>query len=255
MIAILAPAKKMDFTAGGVAPGGVKKHLFPEKTEKLVSLAVSLGLDELKNRMKISDSLAEKTIREFEEFSFGENKSRLKAAALAFKGDTYKGLDADVFSDNDLAFAEERIRILSGLYGLLSPLTHIEPYRFEMGLRIEVDHFKKISDFWKESVTDELNRLLSTHKEHTLINLASAEYMAAVDKKRLGAEVIDVAFHEEKEGGLKTISTYSKKARGMMARFIVLEKIEVCSQLKHFTGEGYRFREDLSGDNRLVFVR
>lgn len=255
MIAILAPAKKMDFDSEVRIPRETEKYFSPEKTRKLVSLAISFGHDYMKKLMKISDSIAEKTCKNFEEFSFGENSDRVRPAVFAFKGDTYKGLDADSLGDEDLIFAEEHIRILSGLYGILSPLTLIEPYRFEMGLSIEVESFKKISAFWKESVTDELNRLLIRQKEKIIINLASAEYMAVVDKKRLEAEILTVVFHEKRGGALKTISTFSKKARGMMARYIVRERIEDCSRLKHFTSDGYQFEEALSNDKSFVFVR
>ncbi len=255
MLAILAPAKKMDFDSKLIAPAYVKAPLFREKTQKLVDLLASLDIEEMKTLMKISDTIAEKTCGNINDFSFGENLERLKPACFAFKGETYKGLDAESFSDDDLIFSEESLRILSGLYGILSPLTLIEPYRFEMGLRFEIDGIKKITDYWKETVTDELNRLISKKKKKQIINLASTEYMTVVDKKKLEAEIIDIVFQEKRNGQLKTISTFSKKARGMMARYIVRERIEDCNSLKNFISAGYKFEAALSNDKNYVFVR
>lgn len=255
MLALLAPAKKMDFDSELVIPDAVKKHFAPELTEKLVLLARSMNIEDVKKLMKVSDSLAESTCKNFNEFSFSDKTGRTRPAAFAFKGETYKGLSIDLLNKEDLVFAETSIRILSGLYGVLSPLTLIEPYRFEMGLRFEVGGFKKISDFWKIAVTNELNRLLKERDEKKIINLASAEYMAVINKKRLEADIVDIAFHENRDGKLKTISTFSKKARGMMAHYIIRNKITDFRQLKHFSSENYRYEERLSDENHFVFVR
>ncbi len=228
---------------------------FPDQTAHLISRVNTLDIEDLMTLMKISRPLAEENHKRFRDFSSGKDPARLRPALFALTGDVYKGLDALSFTGDDKTQAESSLRILSGLYGLLSPFTLIEPYRFEMGLKININGFKKTSDFWKSSVTDELNRQLDQRNDKHIIDLASAEYMAAIDKKKLKGRIIDVVFRENKDGKLKTIAIYSKRARGLMARFIVKEKVEAPEALKAFNTEGYCFNDSLSDDQTFIFIR
>ncbi len=255
MIALLAPSKTMDFDSEPVTPDQVKEPLFKDKTGELVNLIKNYDVEALMALMKVSKKIGEENFIRFKNFSSGSNSENQRVSIYALKGDTYKGLDAKSFNKKELFRADDNLRILSGLYGIFSPLTLIEPYRLEMGLKVDISGVKKISDFWKESVTEELNNLLSKREEKVIIDLASAEYMASVDKKRVDGNIIDIVFRENRDGKLKTIAVYSKKARGMMANFIVKQQIKKPNDLKEFNSEGYRFDGNLSNTNSFVFVR
>ena len=252
MIAVLAPSKTMDFTSDIKRLKLEKQPLFKEKTASLVNHLKSKSIEDLMELMKISKNIAEENYHRYRDFSFGTISERQRPAIFALQGDVYKGLNAVSFNEREIIVAEASIRILSGLYGILSPLTLIEPYRFEMGLKF---NGIKASGYWKDSVTEELNRLLAKSKNRIIINLASAEYMAAIDKKKLDGKIIDIVFRENRNGQLKTIAIFAKRARGMMARYIVKEKIESPEELKAFNHEGYCYEDSLSKENSLVFLR
>lgn len=255
MIAILAPAKKMNFDLPALNLNGEKQPLFMEKTQSIIDRISSLDKTDISTLMKVSPAIAEETHKKFADFSSGLETKRLRSSIFVFKGETYKGLDAERLSTEDIFYSENKLRILSGLYGILSPLTLIEPYRFEMGLKFDLDGHKKISDFWKTMVSKELNRLLQKNDEKFIIDLASTEYTAAVDKKGIKGSIVDIVFREERNGTLKSISTFSKKARGMMARYIVQERIEKHENLKNFKKDNYCFDSGLSNSSCFVFVR
>ncbi len=255
MIALLAPSKTMDFDSEIISPQHVRKPLFKDKTDELVNQLKRLNVQEVMTLMKVNQKIAQQNHDRFQNFSSGSLIENQRAAILALTGDTYKGLDALSFNQEDLLTAENCLRILSGLYGILSPLTLIEPYRLEMGLKMQINDYQVVSSFWKEPVTEELNRLLPYKKEKSIINLASAEYLAAVDKKRLNGNIIDIIFRENRDGKLKTIAIFAKKARGMMARYIVKKQIKSPDCLKSFKSDGYTFDQTLSDNNRFVFVR
>lgn len=254
MLAVLAPSKNMDFQSKRLQEGRHVLPLFQEHTDILVRYFASLDKESIRELMKISPAIAEQTHTWFTEFSSGEKKDRVQSAIFSYTGGTYKGLCADAYTQGDLTFAEDHLRILSGLYGLVSPLTSIEPYRLEMGLKLSSIYTGRLSGYWKKVVTEELNHSFSQRKNKTLLNLASAEYMAAIDKKHLNATVLNVVFKQERDKKLKTIGTLAKKARGMMASFLVKERIREPETLKQFDEDGYVFQPGLSDRETYVFV-
>lgn len=254
MIAILAPAKKMDFQSTCLQSGHEVDPLFQEQTDVLVRHFTSMDKESIRMMMNVSPAIAGQTYTWFTEFSSGKKKDRTRPAMFAYKGDTYKGLSAETFTQDDLVFAEDHLRILSGLYGLLTPSARIEPYRLEMGLKLPSIYNGRLSGFWKKAVTDELNHSFSQRTNKTLVNLASAEYLAAIDKKQLNATILNVVFKQKRDHKLKTIGTLAKKARGMMASFLVKERITEPQTLKQFDQDGYVFQPGLSDMNIYVFV-
>ncbi len=174
---------------------------------------------------------------------------------MAFKGDVYLGLDAPTLNKNDLKFTQKHLRILSGLYGLLRPLDLMQAYRLEMGTKLQNERGRNLYEFWDTRVTDKLNEELSAHKSQTLINLASNEYFKVVKPKTLDADIITPAFKERKNGEYKMIGIYAKKARGLMSRYIIKNRIDTPEALKDFDLEDYGYNESLSTENNWVFTR
>ncbi len=250
MITILAPAKRMEAGAP-VWAANMERPFFEERTRELVAVLRGGSTDEMGALMKVSDGLAAGTVERFRSFSFGAMGTT--PALFAYRGDAYQGLDAESLSPEAVAWAVGRLRILSGLYGALSPLTGVEPYRLEMGLLLP--GFGVLSRWWKEAVTDHLMGLMAS--DGVLLNLASGEYAKAVDKKRLSSRgrFVDVAFKEKKGDALKTVAIHAKRARGAMARWVIENRVECVDDVTGFDVNGYRFEEALSTENSLFFVR
>ena len=206
--------------------------------------------------MSISDSLADLNVQRYQEW---EGKSviseRSRQAIFAFTGDVYQGLDADTLSKTALAYAQNHLLILSGLYGALRPLDVIEPYRLEMGTDLKVGKPNNLYQFWKDKPTELINQQLKNHKEKAIINLASNEYFKVVNQKKLDGEVISPQFKDAKNGTYKIISFFAKKARGLMSRYIIENEIAHVDDLKGFDTDGYRFNQELSSDRTPVFTR
>jgi cytoplasmic iron level regulating protein YaaA (DUF328/UPF0246 family) len=205
--------------------------------------------------MKISDNLAIENERRYQNYDPDFKHNEAKQALMVFKGHVYQGIGADDFDESDLEFAQDHLRILSGLYGLLRPLDLMQPYRLEMGTKLPNKKGKDLYAFWDDEITQLLNDDLSQHKNEVLINLASKEYFKSVKPKQLQGKVINIEFKELRDGGYKIISVYAKMARGLMARYAIKNKIEDPEQLKQFGEEGYAFMPDLSDENNWVFVR
>jgi len=205
--------------------------------------------------MHISDKLASLNHGRYQEFSSRYTDNNSKAAIYAFKGDVYIGLDAETLSKADLTFAEKHLRILSGLYGCLRPMDKMQPYRLEMGTALKNPRGKNLYDFWREPLTKDINKTLKKNGNDLIVNLASKEYFSALDKKGLKGELIDIGFKEYRDGKLKFISFNAKKARGMMARYIIQERITTKEGLKGFNADGYGYDEELSSDKEFLFVR
>lgn len=254
MIAVLSPAKKLDESP-------VDRDL-PTTTPELVDdiktlhqTAKNLSKEALQSLMKLSDNLTDLNYDRFQSMEFPFTEENAKPAALLFAGDTYSGLDAPSMSKEDLMYAQDHVRILSGLYGLLRPLDLMQPYRLEMGTRLKNDRGKNLYEFWGSKLTEELNKALATHRDKSIVRVASNEYFSAIQPDELDGKVIDITFQEMRDGELKQISFYAKKARGMMARFIVTHRIEDVEALKSFDDERYQFQDYLSSDTELVFTR
>jgi len=253
MLFVLSPAKTLDFTPAEQAVEGTRPQ-FAHETKSLVRIARKLKSADLRRLMDISEALAELNVARFKAFAFEGTPSDVPAA-FAFAGDVYEGLDARTLPSEDLAWSQDRLRILSGLYGILRPLDLIQPYRLEMGVRLSTDRGATLYDFWGDRVATALNKAAHGHADPTLVNLASQEYFGAVDAKALKLPVLTCAFREEKGGELRMVSFYAKIARGLMARFAVENRIERREDLKAFNTAGYRFSPQLSSEREWVFTR
>jgi len=254
MLLVISPAKKLDFAS----PLPTNKYTQPtllKHSEALMQTCVTLSPDQIASLMKLSDKLAGLNAARFGEWSLPFTPENSRQAVLAFNGDVYSGLDANSFSDDDFEFAQQHFRILSGLYGLLKPLDLMQAYRLEMGTKLDNVRGANLYQFWGDIITDELNKALIAQGDNVLINLASTEYFKSVKKKSLNATIITPQFKDWKNGQYKMISFFAKKARGLMARYIIQNKLTDAEQLKNFDSAGYQFSEALTQGNDLVFTR
>ena len=253
MISIVSPAKKLDFETE-IEIQGTHSPKFLEKSKVLIKRMKEFSSTEIGNLMKLSSTLSELNFKRYHSFKTPFTLKNSKPAIFAFKGDTYVGLNVDSFSKADLLYAEKSFRILSGLYGILSPLDLIQPYRLEMGTRFQINNeTKNLYHFWKNSITVEIEKLLGS--KNFLINLASNEYFSVVDTKNFEKRVVTPIFKIEKGGELKSVGMMSKRARGMMAAYIIKNKINDPLGLNYFNEDGYQYRASLSTLEGPVFTK
>ena len=255
MITVISPSKTQDFSSNGVPHHHTQPH-FLDQSRMLVKELRKHSAGDLKSLMEVSDKIAGLNYERYKQFSPPFSPENAKQALFAFKGDVYTGIDLENYTEKELNFAQDHLRILSGLYGLLRPLDLIQPYRLEMKIKLKNPKGKDLYAFWGNSLTEELNKALAPGSaKPVLINLASNEYFKAIQKKGLEAEIITPVFKEFKNGKYSIIAIYAKKARGMMTDFIIKNKIKNPEKLKTFGEEGYEFSEQHSLNNELVFIR
>lgn len=254
MLTVLSPAKTLDYESPSITDQ-MSTPQFMDQSALLVDDARTLAPDDIRSLMGVSEAIASLNHERFMNWAPESTTANAKQAILAFKGDVYTGLEAETMSTNDLEFAQAHLRILSGLYGLLRPLDLMQPYRLEMGLKFSNQRGKNLYEFWGERITDAINADLSSAGTETLVNLASNEYFKAVKTKSLNADIITPQFKDLKNGQYKMISFFAKKARGVMARYIIDNQLTDPDQLKSFTGSGYYFSAEQSSGNNLVFLR
>ncbi|MBT6882562.1 MAG: peroxide stress protein YaaA [Rhodospirillaceae bacterium] len=254
MLTLLSPAKKMnmDPTETGVP---VTQPRLRKDTKELATVAKTQTAKDLKRLMHISDKLAEMNFERFQAFHLDNKSNSAKPAGLAFDGDVYWGLEADNLSEDTLSYAQDHLRILSGLYGVLRPMDAIQPYRLEMGTRMANGRGKSLYDFWGARISDRLNEDLAGHADATVVNLASNEYFKAVDTHALGRTVIGAKFLNVKDGEARSLMYYAKHARGAMARWIMENRVDRADGLKEFNAGGYALDATASTDSELVFSR
>jgi len=252
MLIVLSPAKSLDFTPPPETLPATRPELI-EETARLAVTARRLKASDLRRLMGISDKLATLNRERFQAFD-PESEVGVQAA-LAFAGDVYQGLDARSLDAGALGWAQERVRILSGLYGVLRPLDRIQPYRLEMGVRLKTRRGDSLYDFWGERIAKALRAATDGHDDPSVVNLASQEYFGAVDVRALKRPVIEVRFLEEKDGQARVISFFAKKARGMMARWAIERRADRAEALKGFDAGGYRFQPAASTDGVWTFSR
>ena len=253
MLMIISPAKTLDYES----PLATETHTQPDFLDdacELIDQLKELEPHQVSNLMSISDKLGQLNAERFQCWHTPFTPDNARQAVLAFKGDVYTGLDAESFSNEDFSFAQKHLRILSGLYGLLKPLDLMQPYRLEMGTRFENTRGKDLYAFWGSKITDALNQLLASD-DKVLVNLASNEYFKSVQKKHLDARLVTPQFKDWKNGQYKMISFYAKKARGLMCRYAIQNRITQADDLKGFNLDGYYFSEDQSDKNNWVFLR
>ena len=250
---LISPAKSLDFESK-IPTNDSSKIPFLEQTKELSQKMDLKSKDDLKKLMNISDQLAELNYQRFQDFSFPFTKENARQAVYSFSGDVYKGLDVYTLPEEHIDSMQNSLRILSGLYGLIKPLDLIQPYRLEMGTSLKVNSSNNLYEFWGSSITDYLNQEMG--KEEILVNLASKEYFKAVQSKNLQASLVTPIFKDYKNGKLKIISFFAKKARGQMARYILDNGIETLNELKGFDIDGYGFSAEYTlNENEPVFVR
>ncbi len=254
MLALISPAKKLDFETNA----SIDTHTQPillDRAEKLAARARQLSRAALARTMKLSDALTELNYQRFQAFKTPFSLANAKQAALVFNGDTYVGLDAKTLSEEDLIFAQDHLRILSGLYGLLRPLDLIQPYRLEMGAKFQPPQAANLYDFWGDSLNDEINTIAAAQSHTCVVNCASNEYFKAIKPKNLTVPVITPVFKEVKDNQARVIGLFAKQARGMMARHIIVNRLSNCEDLKSFKSGGYTYRKALSDEFSWVFTR
>ena len=253
MIAVVSPAKNLDFYSKHDVQATMPRLL--DCADELINVMKTKSVDEVQELMGISKSLAELNVGRYQAYEHDHTTDNSRPAILAFDGDVYQGLRAETFDTEKFEFAQNHLRILSGLYGLLRPLDLIQPYRLEMGTKLVFDDYKTLYDYWDHTILNMLLEDLKTQGDDIIVNLASNEYFKSINKKDLPARVIDVEFKDWKGDKYKIISFYAKKARGLMSRYIIENSINEPSQLKGFDYKGYYFDPADSTDNKFVFKR
>ena len=254
MLTLLSPAKKLNMAP--VETGvPITQPRLRDDTHELAIVAKTQTADDLKRLMHISDNLATMNFERFQAFNLNNKSNSAKPAGLAFDGDVYWGLEADSLSEDTLSYAQDHLRILSGLYGVLRPMDAIQPYRLEMGTKMLNGRGKSLYDFWGARIADRLNADLTDHADTTVVNLASNEYFKAVDADALGQTVIGAKFLNVKDGEARSLMYYAKQARGAMARWIMENRVDKANGLKDFNSGGYAFDAAASTPRELVFSR
>ena len=253
MLMVISPAKTLDYDSP-LATTKASQPDFLDDACELVDQLKTLEPHDISNLMGVSDKLGQLNAERFRRWQTPFTQDNARQAVFAFKGDVYTGLDAESFSAKEFEIAQKRLRILSGLYGVLKPLDLMQPYRLEMGTKLENNRGKDLYAFWGNKITDELNRLLKAD-DGVLVNLASNEYFRSIRKKELDARLITPQFKDWKNGQYKMISFYAKKARGLMCRYAIQNNITRADDLKGFDLEGYRFSDEQSDANNWVFLR
>ena len=254
MLLVISPAKTLDYDTPPVtARFTLPQHL--DHAQELIGQLRQMSPQQIGELMHLSDKLAALNVARYGSWHPDFTPANAKQALLAFKGDVYTGLAAEDFSEDDFDFAQQHLRMLSGLYGGLRPLDLMQPYRLEMGTRLTNARGANLYDFWGERISGWLNEALAAQGDDILLNLASNEYFSAVKRKALKARVIDTEFKDLKNGQYKIISFYAKKARGLMARYVIKERLTNPDGLKDFNYQGYRYSAEHSKTDSLVFLR
>jgi len=249
---LLSPAKSLDFKSK--LPTERSSNIcFEKEAEYLNSILKSKSPVELSDLMSISSKIANLNYERNHDWSLPFTKKNARQAVYAFSGDVYRGLNAYTIETKKVDFLQNTVRIISGLYGLIKPLDLIQPYRLEMGTKLAFDSNKNLYDFWRKKITEQLNSEL--YENEPVLNLASNEYFKAIDNKVIKSNIYSANFKQFKNGEFKTIAIFSKKARGMMTRFIIDNDINDINDIKSFNYDGYMFHKELSKDKELIFTR
>ena len=257
MLFLLSPAKSLDYdtpTPPDLAPA-LTRPQFLDDTAALIDILRTKSVADVQGLMDLSEPLARLNVERYQAWRPRFTEHNSKPAVLAFNGDVYDGLDAKTLSADDLAWAQQHVRMLSGLYGILRPLDRMQPYRLEMGTRLATPAGASLYDHWGDRLALHLNKLAKGQKAPVIVNLASQEYFRAADRKVLKPRVVDCQFEDWKNGEYKIISFFAKRARGLMARYAIQNRLETPEGLKGFDLDGYRLSPEASSPERLVFRR
>jgi len=254
MLITLSPSKGQDFETASLS----KKYSKPtdlKDSELLIKELRKIKSKKLQEMMTISENIATLNVDRFKKFNTPFTTKNAKQAIFAFKGDVYGGFELDSFNDDDYAYAQDHLRILSGLYGCLRPMDLIQPYRLEMKTKLKNDRGENLYQFWDDRITKSINKELKKQKEAVLVNLASNEYFKSVKPKLLEGRLLNISFKETKAGKTRVVAIFAKRARGMMADYIIRNRIEKVEDLKRFKLGGYDFNEAMSDDKQWTFER
>ncbi len=254
MLIVISPAKSLDFKTLPKTQHYTMPDML-EESEKLVGRLRKMKPKDLSDLMGISANLGQLNYERYQTWSLPFTPENAKQAVLAFNGDVYQGLDANSLDEDQLLLLQDKLRILSGLYGVLRPLDLVQPYRLEMGAKLKYQRSEDLYAFWKNKITTSVKDAITESGSNVLLNLASNEYYKSIDSKKLGAEIVTPAFKDLKNGKYKMISFYAKKARGLMTRFVVENDIKKVEDLQAFDSEGYVFNPRLSKAGAPVFTR
>ena len=254
MLALISPAKTLDYETALPTDTYTQPRLL-QQSQQLIDVCRKLSATEIASLMSVSEKIASLNVERFRDWNADFDFSNARQAMFAFKGDVYTGLDAYDLDDQEINFAQQHLRIFSGLYGLLRPLDLMMPYRLEMGTKLNNTRGHNLYEFWGDIITDQINQDLANIDAKVLINLASDEYYKSVNEKKIQGEIIKPVFLDQKNGKYKVISFYAKKARGLMARYIIKNKLSQVEQLKAFNSDGYYFDTESSSEKELVFKR
>jgi cytoplasmic iron level regulating protein YaaA (DUF328/UPF0246 family) len=254
MITILSPSKTLDYDTPPQTPEFTEPQ-FLQDSEKLVDILKDYDVEGLGELMDISEKLSTLNVDRYQEWETPFTPGNAKQALMAFKGDVYRDFAFDQYSDADFQFAQDHVRILSGLYGVLRPLDLMQPYRLEMGTKLENPRGKDLYEFWGTKISDNLNQSLDAQGDDVILNLASNEYFKSIDKGALNARIVDVRFLENRKGKWRTITFNLKRARGTMTDWIVRNRVDSVEKVKEFAEDRYYFSEERSDDDQLVFLR
>ena len=249
MLAIISPSKTQDFSHCDIDFFTQTRQI--ESSDELIGILKNKSKSQISKLMSLSEKLSELNFDRFQKFKLPFTLDNAKQAILAFKGDVYNGINAPELSSEDLEFAQGKVRMLSGLYGVVRPLDLIQPYRLEMGTKLSNAKGVDLYDYWGS----EISSILNDDEPDLIINLASNEYFKAIDKKTLNANILDIVFKEKKGDSYKVIGIYAKRARGLMINYIIRNRLESPELLKDFSDEGYRFDKELSSDLSWVYLR
>ncbi len=253
MLMVISPAKSLDYEGRDYPESTVPALL--SQSKELVEQLSDYDAPQLSELMKISDRLATLNHQRYQDFETPFTPDNAKQALLVFNGDVYKGIDSENYDEDDLSFAQDHLRILSGLYGILRPLDLIQPYRLEMGTKLVTDKGKNLYDFWGAQIAELINTELENSLAPCLVNLASKEYFKSVNPKTLKARVLNIAFKENKSGTYKVVTIHAKRARGLMVDFVIRNRIENLELVKGFDRDGYAFNKALSSQDEWIFCR
>ncbi len=254
MLIVISPAKTLDYETPATT-SQYSQSDYLQEAQQLIERLRHYSVAEISATMAVSDKIAHLNLSRFKQWHIPFTPENSKQAVLAFKGEVYSGLDAVSLSEDDFQFAQQHLRILSGLYGLLRPLDLMQPYRLEMGRKIDTERGSNLYQFWGDIITHGINQQMKQSDSKYLINLASNEYFKSIKRPLIDGEIITPLFKEYKNGSYKIMGVYAKKARGKMSRYIIQNRISSPKELQHFTEDGYRFNPALSQANDWVFTR
>jgi hypothetical protein len=254
MLIVISPAKTLDYETPPVTKTRTKPAML-KQSQQLIDILRNYSALDLAELMKLSMKLADLNFERYHDWQTPFTSKNAKQALLAMKGDVYTGLDAESLTEADFDFVQQHLRILSGLYGLLRPLDLMQPYRLEMGTKLPNPRGNDLYSFWGESITQAINKALKTQGDDILINLASNEYYKSIKPKLIAGRIITPQFKQKKNGSYRIIGIFAKRARGLMSRYIIDNRLQDPETLKGFTTDGYRFSKQQSKGDQWVFVR